>query len=271
MKAVSLVLHDVSPVTLNACRRIAHAVEQISADAPLTLLVVPNHHHRAPVREDAEFRRWVDERLHRGDEIALHGYYHVDEASSPRTLPSWFARRVMTAGEGEFAALEVKSAHELIERGLDELAECGWTPAGFVPPAWQMPHALRFLLAGFPLDYTSSHTALFRLPTLERHSIATLGFSARSVWRRSASIAVNRMQLRTRAADALLRVALHPIDAAHPQMLNEWSRSLRLLLDERVPLTKSQLLDRAEFEEASAGSRREWDARASDLPGRPEQ
>jgi predicted deacetylase len=250
MKAVSLVLHDVSPITLRACQRIAHTVAQLSASAPLTLLVVPNHHRRATVRDDAEFRRWIDERLERGDEIALHGYYHQDEASPPRTLPSWFARRVLTSGEGEFAALDVKSAHELIERGLNELAACGWTPIGFVPPAWQMPHALRFLLAGFPLQYTSSHTALFRLPTLERYPISTLGFSARSAWRRSASIAVNRIQLRTRAPDALLRVALHPIDSAHPPMMEEWSRSIRSLLDEREPVTKSELLDRAELAEA---------------------
>jgi hypothetical protein len=271
MKAVGLVLHDVSPITLRACQRLTHMVEQLSADASLTLLVVPNHHHRARARDDAEFRRWVDTRLNRGDEVALHGYYHMDEASPPRTLSSWFSRRVMTAGEGEFAALDVASAHELIERGLEELTACGWTPAGFVPPAWQMPHALRFLLAGFPLEYTSSHTALIRLPTLERYSIATLGFSARSAWRRSASIAVNRLQLRAHASDPLLRVALHPIDALHPQMLHEWSRSIRLLLDEREVLTKSELLDRAELDELSAGGRREWDARSPNLPGRPEQ
>jgi hypothetical protein len=39
-----------------------------------------------------------------------------------------------------------------------------------------------------------------------------------------------------------LRVALHPVDAHYPDILEAWRKVLHALLDQRRPVTKSQAL-----------------------------
>jgi len=39
-----------------------------------------------------------------------------------------------------------------------------------------------------------------------------------------------------------VRVALHPVDAEHPEVLEHWRRVLRQLVASRQPVTKAQAL-----------------------------
>ena len=71
-----VVLHDVAPATLPACDRMLRAIEEVSYDVPLTLLAVPRYHCDPP---SAFFGDWLRGRSARGDEIALHGYTHLDD------------------------------------------------------------------------------------------------------------------------------------------------------------------------------------------------
>jgi predicted deacetylase len=83
------------------------------------------------------FRRLLSGRLARGDELALHGYFHCDDgpmASNPR---DWFMRRVYTH-EGEFYSLTREAASPRLHAGIEMFRRYRWPLHGFVAPAWLM-------------------------------------------------------------------------------------------------------------------------------------
>ena len=234
-------LHDVSPATWPECERLLDLVRSFGADVPVTLLVVPDLHRRAPIDASPGWRDAVDRELARGGEIALHGLWHVDDGGRSPTLRASLARRFLTAGEAEFAALDAPAARTRIERGLEMLRRCGWQPAGFVPPAWQISEAAESVLADFGFRYTTTLRAITALPRGTPLAAPCLGFSSRSGLRRALSLRWNARQLeRLRAAPAL-RIALHPIDAHYAQTIDGWRRFLEAVLRDRRAVTKSEL------------------------------
>ncbi|HEV7823140.1 MAG TPA: DUF2334 domain-containing protein, partial [Burkholderiales bacterium] len=67
-----------APRTLEECKYIADRVFALASSIPLTLLVVPHYHGDTTL--PADYLDWIAGRLHKGDELALHGYTHLDEA-----------------------------------------------------------------------------------------------------------------------------------------------------------------------------------------------
>src|SRR5262245_32607611 len=111
--AMSVTIHDVAPATQEQCERLIARIESIGP-LPMTLLIVPRYHHQRPT---PAFERWIEARVRRGDELALHGLTHLDEAIPGRGLFARVRRRWYTAGEGEFAALGRTEALDRIEAG----------------------------------------------------------------------------------------------------------------------------------------------------------
>jgi len=237
-----IAVHDVAPATWPQCARLLDLLRGLG-DPPVTLLVVPDYHNRGRIDHAREFVRAVEQRIGRGDELALHGYDHLDRAAPPRTPGAWLRRRFLTAGEGEFSALSLEDAHTRIDSGLEVFERLGWHADGFVPPAWLASPGTREALQRFSLRYTSTHTHLIDLRTGIRHCAPCLTASPRSSLRRRLS----RLWLTTTAAltaqTSLLRVGLHPGDAQHADLLDCWRRLLTRLLRTRTALTKSQALD----------------------------
>jgi predicted deacetylase len=234
-----IALHDVAPATWPQCTVLLDLLAELRCTA-ITLLVVPDYHGRGRIADAPRIVRAIDRHVERGAEIALHGYFHLDNEPWPRRPVDWLRRRVLTAGEGEFAALSVATAANRIERGLREFAGLGWPVRGFVAPAWLASSGTWQALRATPLAYTATHGALFALDGMRRIPAPALTISTRSRWRRTASRAWlrgMRIALRTRP---LLRLALHPADAEHPQALRDWRWLAGLLLEEREAVTKSQ-------------------------------
>src|ERR1700722_7306107 len=134
MRSACIALHDVAPATWPQCARLLRMLDAIGA-APVTLLVVPDF-GRGNIENDRAFIAAIEQRIRRGDEIALHGYTHRDDASAPKNPWQWFRRRVLTASEGEFAALDRDEANRRLQRGLRAMSRLEWNVNGFVPPAW---------------------------------------------------------------------------------------------------------------------------------------
>lgn len=241
-RAVSVVLHDVAPATWSACQTLLDMIDGLG-DIPVTLLVVPDYHHRGAIDSDAGFCRAIEARLNRGDELALHGFHHLDDSAPPAQGPQqWLMRNVYTAAEGEFSALDAPTAGALLDRGLDRFDALGWPVHGFVAPAWLMSAGTRSALSASRLQYTSTRTALYRLPDWQQTGDPSLVWSVRSAWRRAASRVVNDIQFRRLAKAPLLRLGLHPADAAHPQAVAYWRQTLLQALQDRTPMTKSAWL-----------------------------
>lgn len=234
-------LHDVAPATWPQCAALLALLDELGGP-PLTLLAVPDYHGQGLLGTAPVLVRALRRRLDRGDEIALHGYFHRDDAPPPRDPLAWSRRRVLTCGEGEFAALTQVEAERRIERGRLELAELFGPVRGFVAPAWLTGAAAWQALSASPLAYAATRSTLVELPDLHATAAPAITVSARSPWRRVASRIWLRAMREATARSPLLRVALHPTDAHHPRVLDDWRRALRRLLAEREPMTVARAL-----------------------------
>lgn len=240
--ALCLSLHDVAPATWPECRRLLRMLDGIGP-LPVTLLAVPDYHQGGPLERDRAFLSAMEARLARGDEVALHGYYHLDRGQSPAGPLEWLRRRIYTAGEGEFAALAEAEAAALLERGLALMGRLGWPVVGFVAPAWLLGGGARAALTRFPLRYTTTRRGIYRLPDWRETRAPSLVYSVRAGWRRALSRGWNARLFRGQRTRPLLRISLHPADARHPEVIAHWRRLIEAALENRRPLTKAQWIE----------------------------
>ncbi|WP_285413513.1 polysaccharide deacetylase family protein [Pseudomonas sp. lyk4-40-TSB-59a] len=241
--AVMLVLHDVAPSTWADYRGFVEAVDRLG-NVPMTWLVVPDFHRHDALEAHPAFCRMLDERVARGDELALHGHFHEDTEPGPRTARDWFMRRVYTH-EGEFYQLSQEAALARLRPGIDLFRRHGWPLHGFVAPAWLMSAGTREALRELPLRYTSDPQHLYHLPDFAAVEAPGLVWSARSAWRRGVSKIVSEQREQRWRQAPVIRLGLHPVDMRHRFSRDYWWRTLeRLLADGRVPMTKIDWLTR---------------------------
>ena len=239
--AVAIAVHDVAPATWRECRELLAMLDDAGASS-LSLLVIPHYHYRSVALRDRAFLRAMEARLARGDELVLHGYFHVDDAPAPRTPREWFRRRMLTRREGEFAALDEHAAARRIEAGVAMFDCLGWPLAGFVPPAWLLSRGTRAALShsGHRFDYVTVRSGIFYLPDWRFERTANLWYSPDSALRRAISTcAIAREQSRARRVP-LLRLSLHPQDARVRPVLAHWRRLVAGALADRTPVTKGK-------------------------------
>ena len=243
--ATAIAVHDVSPATWRECRELLAMLDDVGA-RPVSLLVIPHYHYRAEAMRSGTFVSAMDGRLARGDELVLHGCYHLDDAPPPRTPRAWFARRMLTQAEGEFAALDEAAAAWRLARGIAMFARLGWPLHGFVPPAWLMSDGARAALAncGHPFEYVTVKGGIYHLPRWRFERTANLWYSPGTAARRLLSAGViGRERWRARSAP-LLRISLHPQDARVPAVLRHWRRLIVEALSVRPAVTKRGWADR---------------------------
>ncbi|MCB2251701.1 DUF2334 domain-containing protein [Pseudomonas chlororaphis] len=242
LRSVLLVLHDVAPQTWTDYQPFVEAVDALG-NVPMTWLVVPDFHRRNSLDDHPGFRRLLCSRLERGDELALHGYFHCDDGPPPRTPYDWFMRRLYTH-EGEFYRLSQNAALARLHAGLELFQRYNWPVQGFVAPAWLMSPGTRQALRQLPLRYTSSPQHLYRLPEFSPIAAPGLVWSARSAWRRQLSRLLSDQREQQWRQAPVIRLGLHPVDMRYPDSRQYWLDTLeRLLAQGRKPLTKADWLD----------------------------
>jgi predicted deacetylase len=228
-------VHDVAPATWRACERVIDAVREVAA-IPLTLLVVPAYHGRCSALAQG-FEQAMSEQRSRGNELALHGYFHRD-CGAPVSIADWYRRRVYTVGEGEFAALNQRECAERLLLGRRWFQANGWPLAGFVPPAWLLCDDAWKALREVPeLEYVTTRQCIHLLRLDLALRAPCLAFSVRNSWRRAASLAWCKVA-HQRARPPVVRLALHPHDAEFPALRRAWQRELERLLRTRTAVTK---------------------------------
>ena len=233
--AVCVAIHDVAPATWPRCATLLAAVERV-APVPLTLLVVPNHHRRNPGLP-AWYRDALAERIAAGDELALHGFFHLDEGPRPETLADWYRRRILTAGEGEFAALPASAARRRLNAGRQWFERHGWPLRGFVAPAWLLGRGAWHAVSNSRFAYTTTATHFHLLHPWQGIAAPAIAWSTRSRMRRALSLLWNGLRPAP-AGPALVRIALHPDDALHPDVVRQAQHLLEVLLHQREAMTK---------------------------------
>jgi predicted deacetylase len=241
LPSLLLVLHDVAPQTWADYQPFVEAVDALG-EVPMTWLVVPDFHKHNDLDAHPGFRRLLTHRVARGDELALHGYFHCDEGPSPGNPRDWFMRRIYTH-EGEFYSLSQAAALARLRAGIEVFHRYRWPLEGFVAPAWLMSDGTRQALRQLPLKYTSDPQHLYRLPDFTAIDAPGLVWSARSAWRRGLSKVLSDQREQHWRHAPVIRLGVHPVDMRHGFSRNYWLQTLKRLLDEgRVPMTKAQWL-----------------------------
>lgn len=241
--ALIVSIHDVSPLTWN---RVGEMLGDLSAAgvARTSLLVIPNHHHKAPMNEDAGFCRWLGEVERAGHEIVLHGYYH----QRPSRGGEWAKTLVTeyyTAGEGEFFDLSEMEAAWRLEKAQTEFAAAGFRPTGFIAPAWLLGTDAEAAVKKADFSYTTRLKNFKNLRTGEETPAQSLVWSVRSGWRRQVSLWWNAFLFRRLATSPMLRVGLHPPDWTHPAIRTQALDLIRAALAGREVMTYDGWLARS--------------------------
>lgn len=240
--AVCVSIHDVAPVTWDECARLAEALREV-ADLPLTWLVVPQYHRSGG--EQARMEAGLERALAQGDELALHGFTHLDTAPHGPGLSERFLRGSYSH-EGEFAALPADEAARRIQCGLDWFAARGWPVRGFVPPAWLMGEGAWQALRAFDFDYTTTFLRFHLLGAGANAAAAgrtvfapSLVYAARNRAGRLASPLLADALALALARRPLIRLSLHPPDVRHPRLLRHAQATVERLLATRTAMTKA--------------------------------
>lgn len=233
-------VHDVAPRWLAEVQILRRALTRWGADR-VTLLAVPHFHRGVRLVDDGATVAWLRACAATGDEIALHGYYHL-QAGSPERWVDRVRARLWTAGEGE-CLCPGQDLATMIERGRDQLAGCLPVPVGFVAPAWLEPSDLAGLLQrlGFAWHETSMYVEA--LAPRSRIIAPVIGFATRTALREALSIAWGRTLLRvTHTGAPVVRIAVHPADLRSPRVMAELERTVRATAQAGRAVTTSELL-----------------------------
>jgi predicted deacetylase len=243
MRGLAVAVHDVAPDTWSRCAVLLDFLDTMGC-RPVTLLAIPHYHHARRMVDSPETVAAIDRRLAGGDEVVLHGYTHLDESPPARKPAEWLRRTFLTQREGEFEALTEVEAAARIARGREELGRLGWSIEGFVPPAWLAgPGSWRALHAS-GLRYATRHGSFADLSSGRSLAAPCFTASSRAAWRRLATRGSVAALARAWSAAPLLRVALHPVDTGHPDIMEMWRTLLAALLSDREALTKRQAFER---------------------------
>lgn len=207
-------IHDVSPLTRVRVEDMLVALKEVGVERT-SLLVIPDHHHKAAMAEDPDFCAWLREKQVQGHEIVLHGYYH----RRPQGGANWWQKLITehyTAGEGEFFDLTENQAKARLEKAKVEFAEAGFHPIGFIAPAWLLGADAEEAVRKAGFLYTTRLQNFKDLRSGREDAGQSLVWSVRAAWRRTVSLWWNAHLAGRLKNNPLFRVGLHPPDWDHP-------------------------------------------------------
>jgi predicted deacetylase len=240
-RALVVSIHDVSPLTWEMVTQMLHDLTKAGVDR-VPLLVIPNHHKMAPIREDAVFCEWLSTAAQR-HEVVLHGYFHM----RPGGVRGWWDTAVTehyTAGEGEFYDLPEGEASSRLEKAKRDFAATGLSPRGFIAPAWLLGAEAEAAVKKAGFDYTTRLRSFKDLVTTRETNSQSLVWSVRAGWRRVLSLWWNALLARRLWEEPLLRIGLHPPDWKHGRIRRQALGLIRAALAGREAMTYEDWLAR---------------------------
>ena len=233
-RALIVSIHDVSPITWPTVVSMRAELREIGVKH-LSLLVIPNHHHRGHFLDDEAFCSWLSGQTE--DEIVIHGYYHQRERKESERLASKLITRIYTSGEGEFYDIGREEALQAVSLAQEEFGRLGLHPTGFIAPAWLLSEPAADALKTLGCAYTTTLRTVVDCPGGRTAHSQSLVYSARNGWRRMASLAWNAFLHRRLRHNPLLRIGIHPPDFSHPAIWRQVTRLIALSLRERTAMT----------------------------------
>ncbi|MCX6968014.1 MAG: polysaccharide deacetylase family protein [Verrucomicrobia bacterium] len=236
-------IHDVSPLTREATERILCELDEIGVHR-VSLLVIPDHHHKGNLLDDPEFCAWLRRCSAAGHEIVIHGYYHRRDQKAGETFWQKMATRYYTAGEGEFYDIAGADALRIVSQARQEFRNVGLDPQGFVAPAWLLSDGADRALQRLGIAYTTRIGGVFDYTRGVHHTSQSLVWSTRSAVRRLISRFWNTHLFRRLEACPLLRMGIHPPDMGHEAVWRQIKELTVRALETRTAKTYAGYLNR---------------------------
>lgn len=237
-------IHDVGPRFSDAVDRLCDRLSDRLGGPRFALLVVPDHWGEAPIARDAAFHRRLRGWRANGAEIFVHGWFHRDD-STHRGAAAFKARH-MTAREGEFLGLGHDAALARMTAGKTLVEDIIGSPvAGFVAPAWLYGAGARSALAEAGFAIAEDHLRIWSPldgRVLARGPVVT--WASRSPRRIASSRLFAALARHALSGAQIVRVAVHPGDAAVPALLASIDATLARLMRHRIAGRYTDLLKR---------------------------
>lgn len=235
-------IHDVAPATQSQVAQIRAQLRNNGVPC-CSLLVVPDYHHRGRSLGEEGFLKWLRECSAQGDEIVIHGFYHVRMRRAGETMRQRLITRLYTADEGEFYDLRYDEALRRMCDAKREFGAHGFDPTGFIAPAWLLGVEGRRAAIDAGFRYTTTLGGVQDLVTGRAFASQSLVYSVRSDWRRMISLLWNRLLFHRLIGNPLLRLGLHPPEIQHPPVWRQIRTLIAEGLRDREPTTYQAWLD----------------------------
>jgi len=239
MRRLVVSIHDVHSSSFEAARRQIAFCESVGV-CRFSILVVPNFHMREPFDHCESLVTWLRARENSGDEIVLHGFYHLNTSGSASPA-NWFWNRIYTTNEAEFVDLDFQTARSRIKDGRQLLLDASLHPVGFIAPAWLMNRDVVDATFNAGFSYTNTIDSVIS-PSGQTIRSRSLCYSARSEWRRSASLAWNGLLWELKKHADVVRLSLHPRDFEYPALRQQISSILSRIDFQFNPTTYRDLI-----------------------------
>ncbi len=246
-KSLVVSIHDVSPSTGKRSEEILADLKSAGVSR-VSLLVVPDHHHRGLVSDNPAFATWLREECAAGQEAVLHGFFHLRENKATDDPVKRLITRSYTAGEGEFFDISRQEARRLLDLGKTALKNCGVDPTGFIAPAWLLGTEAEQAVRENGFDYTTRISTVVDFRNGTTHSSRSLVWSVRAAWRRTCSLAWNALLAKRNRNARLMRIGIHPPDWDHPSIRRQILQIIGKALAARSPMTYDGWLSRMRAE-----------------------
>jgi predicted deacetylase len=236
-------IHDVTPRFADQIDLLFGRLERLLGAPRFAMLVVPDHWDCSPLAASPAFRAKLRSWADRDVEMFLHGWNHRDDQVHRAWLSAWKARR-MTAGEGEFLGLgRTEAARRLVEgrKVIEDII--GRPVSGFVAPAWLYGPGTMAALEDLDFPIAEDHFRVWRPADgtiLARGPVVT--WASRSAARRCTSLAFAAVARHALAASPILRIAVHPGDAAYAVLLESIDRTFSAFMRSHVPARYADLV-----------------------------
>lgn len=232
--------HDVTPFHMARLEKAESLFRDIDVEK-VTYLLIPRYHGSYLSSENPRFMEWCRTARTFRIQWHLHGYHHLEASRDPvenagRVAPGdrW-KRKFLTAGEGEFLALDPAQMRDKLDLGRGIFRAClKMEPQGFVAPAWLFNSGLRAALKEQGIRYTEDHRRLFEVKSGRTLPSPVITWATRTMIRKYGSLIICPFLARLWASAPVLRIAIHPFDFDHAGTVANIRGVLRRLLKIRT-------------------------------------
>jgi predicted deacetylase len=157
------------------------------------------------------------------------------EADFVPEMSGWYV--AVSGGLNRVFDLDYEESLRRITCAREEFTSVGLKPRGFIAPAWLLSQQAECAAHDAEMEYTTRLTSILDLRTSRKFPARSLVYSARSSWRRAASLAWNGTFARLLADAPLLRLSIHPPDFEHAEIWRQIAHVVDHAVETRTPTT----------------------------------